>query len=260
MASKAPQYSPRELKQFKRDFKNALATDGFEVHLMKKEGDPKHKLLRLTPGGDLELVGKRGLSNIFSETRKIPTGFKINAAPIGNTSIIRITDDMGENNWVLGAKPEDRDALLAGLASLNVSSPRSSSEQFRGLSLAKPIHLVEPVKHRRRTLAVFEENMAAPSSSSKKAQGKRRVYLGEEGSTPRATVFFNKDASDMEEFPAYRPTSGTRRSSFKQTSSYGTGMGLRRTKRLKKYGQRHEKKKHSQKHGKKRRGKGTRKH
>jgi len=256
MTSKAPQYSPRELKQFKTGFKNELASHGFEVQLMKKTGEPKHKLLRLNQAGDLELVGRRGLSNVFSETRKIPAGFEINAAPFGDTSIIRITDYMGENNWVIATKPEDRDVLLAGLASLNVSSPRSSSEQIRGLSLAKPIHLVEPAKHHRKTLPVFEENMEAPSSSERNR--KRQVYLGEEGSTPRATVFFNKNASDMEEFPAYRTTSGTRRSSLKQTSSYGTGKGLYKTKRIKKNKKKNGKNS-SQKRAKKRKGKATRK-
>jgi hypothetical protein len=169
---------------------------------------------------------------------------------------------MGENNWVLGARPQDRDTLLVGLASLKASSPRSLSAKLNKFTRAKPIRLVEPEQHQRTKLEVIEENMEGPSSSSRgKEKGKRRVYLGEEGSTPRATVFFNKNASDMEEFPAYRTTSGSRGSSLKKTSAYGSGKGLRKTKRLKngkKNGQKNEKK-HSQKHAKKRRGKATRK-
>jgi len=264
--------SPEDFRQFKTSFRNTLLTDGFEVHLMKKDGDPKHKLLKLNAAGDLELIGRRGLSNVFTGTRKIPARFNISATPIGNTSRIRITDDMGENNWVLGARPEDRDILLVGLSSLKASSPRSLSAKLNKFVKAKPIRLVEPEQHQRTKLEVIEENMEGPSSSSSgKEKGKRRVYLGEEGSTPRATVFFNKNASDMEEFPAYRTTSGSRGSSLKKTSAYGSGKGLRRTKRLKhgkknngqKHGQKHGQKngqKHSKKHAKKRRGKGTRKH
>jgi hypothetical protein len=247
--------SPEEFRQFKTSFKNTLSTDGFEVHLMKKDGDSKHKLLKLNPAGDLELVGRRGLSNVFTQTRKIPARFNISATPIGNTSIIKITDDMGENNWVLGARPEDRDILLVGLSSLKASSPRSLSKKLDKFVRAKPIHLVDPEQHQRTKLEVIEENMETPSSSRER-KGERRVYLGEEGRTPRATVFFNKDSSDMEEFPAYRPTSGSRRSSLKKTSSYASasGKGLRRTKHLK-----HGKKNKRKKHTKKRRGKGTRK-
>jgi hypothetical protein len=202
----------------KRSFVEKLRTEGFDVKLLKEDGRFKSKTLKLNSNtGELELLGRKPTSNLFSVPRKFPKQSMVMASSsIRGTSFVTIEDDENEIKWKLLTKPTQTEEIIIGLENLHLASS------------TKP-------------LVIERFNLERPEPT------KKEVYVGKEkGSTPREVLEFYKygdqEVPRASDSPRERPPL---KSALKKAS---VARGLRSTKRKRSIKKRSSKSKRTRHH------------